>query len=108
MPSSPSPSVPPGDVSSETRWGTVCGDGFDSVEAEVTCRELGMSGGAVTQVSGPNALPILVDDIACDGSESTILDCQRSSSGNNCEHTQDVWVSCETAPRVGTLPQIYV
>ena len=97
-----------GEVSSEAQWGTVCSDGFDSVEAQVVCRELGMAGGTATTVTGSLDLPILIDDIGCDGSESSILNCNRSPSGHNCQHSQDVRVTCEAAPRVGTLPQIYV
>lgn len=76
-------------------WGTVCDDSFGSADAEVACSQLGLTGGLVTRPT-PGSGPILMDDVACTGTESTIQACSRSS-GHNCGHSEDVGIECRAA-----------
>lgn len=81
-------------------WGTVCDDLFDSKAAAVVCRQLGFPyalrvarraefGAAATDVR------ILLDDVECEGTERTLLDCRHARVGkNNCSHYEDVGVVC--------------
>lgn len=81
-------------------WGTVCDDLFDSKAAAVVCRQLGFPyalrvarraefGAAATDVR------ILLDDVECEGTEQTLLDCRHARVGkNNCSHYEDVGVVC--------------
>lgn len=58
-------------------WGQVCGDGFNSVDAGVVCKELGHdgNGGLETGQHGIGGTPIVIGQVSCSGSESSILDC---------------------------------
>ena len=45
---------------------------------------------------GPNQLQVLLDNVVCQGSESSLLDCQHEPVGmTNCNHTEDAGVRCE-------------
>uniref|UniRef100_A0A674JPR5 SRCR domain-containing protein n=1 Tax=Terrapene triunguis TaxID=2587831 RepID=A0A674JPR5_9SAUR len=62
------------------QWGTVCDDRFDGRAAAVVCRQLGY--GQAVRVArraefGQGAtLPILLDDVQCQGSERSLLECR--------------------------------
>ncbi|XP_051565000.1 macrophage receptor MARCO-like [Myxocyprinus asiaticus] len=76
-------------------WGTVCDDSFDSVDANVVCKMLGYqrSSQVFTATSGSGR--IWLDEVRCTGQEKSIFDCPHAGMGvNNCNHTEDVGVSC--------------
>ena len=78
-------------------WGTVCDDRFVSDDAEVVCRQLGLTGGqAHTRAHfGAGTGTIWMDDVQCTGSEARLADCPFRGWGvNNCRHNEDVGVSC--------------
>lgn len=83
-------------------WGTVCDDHWDSLDAQVVCRQLGLgssgsalSGSSVADGSGT----IWLDDVECKGDEANILSCPRKSLGNhNCGHSKDAGVRCYGTP----------
>ena len=83
---------------SNGQWGTVCDDNWGSTpfNAQAVCRQLGLpwTGAAAKSNAyfGSNAaLPILLDDVACMGGESTLDACDRRKDGsNNCGHSEDV------------------
>ncbi|XP_060556057.1 deleted in malignant brain tumors 1 protein-like isoform X2 [Ruditapes philippinarum] len=88
-------------------WGTVCDDSFDRPDAEVICRMLGMlsydSDVMAFQQShfGPGSGRIVLDDLQCNGSESSLVVC-RSSGWNHedCDHGEDAGVSCNVTIRL--------
>jgi len=78
-------------------WGTVCDDDFGPEEAAIICRMLGFEGEAYVVKSrfGGGEGPIWLDQVKCQGNESTIDECLHWQWGeHNCAHTEDVGVKC--------------
>lgn len=86
-------------------WGTICDDRFRAVSAAVICREMGCSGGTPVHEFGASLYikaavaystgPTWMDDVECEGTETTVLDCPSNEWGDeNCGHGEDVGVCC--------------
>ena len=88
------------EVYHDDQWGTVCDDGFTTVNAQVVCRELGLPDTDARVVAayglfGGGDARIWMDDVICDGSESHLSECaHRGWGSNNCRHSEDVGVIC--------------
>ena len=83
-------------------WGTVCDDYWDSYDALVVCRQLGLPVTIITAFSnasfGQGAGLILLDDVGCDGTESRLANCTADPVGDhNCGHSEDAGVRCTSA-----------
>lgn len=77
-------------------WGTVCDDSWDSQDASVVCRQLGLGdyGEPISNVPGTGQ--IWLDDVQCNGFERTLEDCGSSEWGShNCGHHEDAGVRCD-------------
>lgn len=44
---------------------------------------------------GQGSLPILLDDVSCSGSESTLTSCSYDSNTADCSHAEDAGVKCQ-------------
>lgn len=79
-------------------WGQVCDDNFDVNlnGPNVVCRDLGFTGGALSQASDPGIGDFfLLDDVQCLGSESTLINCMHPPFGvHNCGSSEAVFVTC--------------
>jgi len=78
-------------------WGTVCRGGFRDADASVVCYMLGYgrSGWVIGNRYGVGNGTIWLDNVQCDGTETSIADCQHSGWGSHsCGHGEDVSVSC--------------
>ena len=79
------------------QFGTVCDDYWSTREALVVCRQLGYSGGESMFYSnyGPGTGTIWMDDVDCNGPETSLADCPHLGWGShNCVHYEDVGVRC--------------
>ena len=100
-------------------WGTVCHDYWSILDASVVCRQLGYGkDGEYDKVHYSKSLsislfiatafnsayfgqgtgPIQLDNVGCNGLESTLLQCSHITN-HNCGHNQDAGVRC-SAPGI--------
>ena len=78
-------------------WGTICDDNWDDQDAHVVCSQLGHEGGlAVNKAEyGKGDGPILLDEVECEGTETSLIDCVHRQWGeHNCVHLEDAGVQC--------------
>ncbi|KAK7481079.1 hypothetical protein BaRGS_00027715 [Batillaria attramentaria] len=80
-------------------WGTVCNDGWDTNEARVVCRQLGFDSGNARAWTnnhfGQGSGHPYLDDMACTGSESYLLQCEMRGVGiAQCSSGANAGVSC--------------
>ena len=80
-------------------WGTVCDDQWDSIDAQVVCRQLGLPDtGAKAHAGahfGQGGGKILLDNVECVGNETSLDQCQHLGWGtHNCGHLKDAGVDC--------------
>lgn len=82
------------------KWGTVCDDYFDILDAQVICRMVGFPG-AISALSGASfgagndSQDIVLDDLWCQGHETSLVSCvNRRWGSSNCFHNEDAGVVC--------------
>ncbi|XP_067101616.1 LOW QUALITY PROTEIN: neurotrypsin [Osmerus mordax] len=93
-------------------WGSVCGHHWSQDHAQVVCQQLGYRGHA--EVVGGGAFGegtgiILLDDVHCEGSESSLLDCRHGIWGRStCSYSEVVGVRCrrDPSPDTNQLPAL--
>ncbi|XP_060086246.1 deleted in malignant brain tumors 1 protein-like [Ylistrum balloti] len=81
------------------RWGTVCDDLWDEVDAEVVCNMLGFTNGTAKGVGnayfGQGSGSIVMDDVECIGTEKNLAQCVFGGFGvHDCDHSEDAGVIC--------------
>ncbi|XP_038060515.1 deleted in malignant brain tumors 1 protein-like [Patiria miniata] len=87
-------------------WGTVCDHSWDLRDAIVVCRQLGFKSATAAPGSayfGQGSGDIVLDKVACDGTESSLQYCPWYGDTFSCLHDQDAGVVCSNAD----LPEKY-
>ncbi|KAG7999857.1 Neurotrypsin, partial [Nibea albiflora] len=91
-------------------WGTVCDDNWTKLNAQVVCRQLGFSGRAEVapdRVYEEGRGLILLDEVQCLGTETTLQACSHSEWGqHDCSHSEDVGVRCERGRDANEIPAL--
>ncbi|XP_022109691.1 deleted in malignant brain tumors 1 protein-like [Acanthaster planci] len=86
-------------------WGAVCADSWDINDANVVCRQLDL--GAAIQAStasdfGSGDLPIVMNKVACEGTESRLADCPFvCTKYQQCNDSTIAGVVCQ--PKLNTI-----
>lgn len=82
-------------------WGTVCDDLWNLDDAEVACRQLGFPS-AISALSfayfGEGEGSILMDNVECEGNETSLIECKYDADASDCSHSEDAGVVCAPAP----------
>jgi len=86
------------------QWGTVCDDGWGSVDVGVVCRGLGYGSSGAARYSaafGQGTGPIWLDRVACSGNEHNLANCTHLGYGvlYSCSHAEDAGVVCSSHVR---------
>lgn len=80
-------------------WGTVCDNGWDTVDAAVVCKQRGCGKPKTVYsnaaVYGSGSGQIWMDGLSCTGREDSVEECTFSGWGVvSCTHTDDAGVIC--------------
>ena len=82
-------------------WGTVCDHDWDIKDADVVCRMLEYSSAAAAvhrSYFGEGSGFVLLDNVNCSGSESSLSSCSHNGWGtHNCNHGDGAGVICTYA-----------
>ena len=93
-------------------WGTVCDDGWGLNDARVVCRQLGYPGAISAlgySIFGAGSGQIWLNNVACLGSESSLVYCRHSGWGiHNCHHDEDASVICSRGALYVTIIKSHI
>ncbi|XP_072171897.1 scavenger receptor cysteine-rich domain superfamily protein-like [Diadema setosum] len=91
------------EVLHEGVWGTVCDDSWSLEDARVVCRMLGFERALEASCCarfGEGSGRILISDLNCDGTESSLVNCSHVGFGHHdCGHSEDAGVICTNEPQ---------
>ena len=87
----------------DSQWGSICSEGWDSVDTSVACSQLGFpdTNSVAFNVSARNTAasqPVHSSNVQCDGTESSIFACSQDPIGTNtCDLSNVVVVMCDAS-----------
>ncbi|XP_039365572.1 deleted in malignant brain tumors 1 protein-like [Mauremys reevesii] len=86
------------EVFHKKKWGTVCNDSWDLLDAGVVCRQLGCGTALSTPTGahfGRGSDHIWLGNVNCTGTEAALSQCRARPWGDsNCTHEEDASVVC--------------
>ena len=77
----------------EGSWAAVCANGWDDVDAQVVCDELGLQGGSASRISNARNATSVLDEVTCNGDEVGLGLCAGRVGLQSC--TELAAVECE-------------
>lgn len=90
------------------KWGNVCDDEWDYLEANVVCKQLGFDGAIKPTTNGHFGQArrrYWMDNVYCDGSEEELSKCRFDGWGtSDCESSEAAGVICKHAEDTKTNP----
>ncbi|KXJ07930.1 Scavenger receptor cysteine-rich type 1 protein M130 [Exaiptasia diaphana] len=79
-------------------WGTICDDYWDMTDTNIACIQLGFMKAVGHKHLGQGIDPIWLDDVKCNGNESSLDQCKHRGWGlHNCGHIEDIGIICKPA-----------
>ena len=67
------------------RWGKICSGGWDSADASVVCRQLGLHGANVSVIyDTTNTTLDYLRNVGCKGDEAKLIDCRYTGWSVTC------------------------
>ncbi|KXJ07926.1 Scavenger receptor cysteine-rich type 1 protein M130 [Exaiptasia diaphana] len=85
------------------QWGTICNRTWKMPHTSVACKQLGFKDAKSFKYLGQGSGPIWLDNVNCNGKESSLHQCQHRGWGvHGCNHSHDVGIVCNT----GTAPPL--
>ena len=79
-------------------WSTICGVGWDFIDADVACKMAGFHGAesqSLPGAFGQGTGIIFFGQMECSGTEDSLLDCPNLDwSAKECSHEYDAGVTC--------------
>ena len=88
------------EINRNGQWGPICSDSFTDIDAEVACRELGMTGGTVLS-STPASAGTPATLVECRGGELQLSECSLATT-RTCAQS-DVAIACENVRNPGLV-----
>ena len=80
------------------KWGTVCDDEFEEIDAQAACFTLGFDGLESFKTHdtefSDSTYPTNMDDVKCPTNTTTFLECSHLYKSENCGHTEDILLTC--------------
>ncbi|XP_071478092.1 scavenger receptor cysteine-rich domain superfamily protein-like [Diadema antillarum] len=92
------------EVYKDSNWVTICDEGWDKVDGDVVCRQLGFPGANETYAGaryGPGTGPVLLSNVQCGPDETEFFNCTMTTPPPpTCNHSQDASVKCRKSLRL--------
>ena len=78
------------------RWGTVCNNGWDDLNSNLVCAQLGFGSSGKLSFFGPGELDIFLDNVMCSIKDTVFASCGHYGVGITvrCDHSKDVGIKC--------------
>ena len=80
-------------------YGSVCHDLWGEADAQVVCKQLGFNDSGASALANAyynsSSGPIYLDNVQCEGNETSLIECDYDRNVNDCDHTEDAGVSCQ-------------